>query len=184
MLTRTNHDPASTADATSVVRLDNLSKTYAGGVVRAVDDLSLRIAPGEVLTLLGPSGCGKTTTLRMVAGLETPDFGTIYFADEPIFDRAKRVSLAPEKRNLGMMFQSYGLWPHMTVGEKRFMFRCDALAVRPRREIDGHVEALCSNLVGLGGMRDRPATALSGGQQQRAALGRALIVEPKVLVAG
>ena len=101
----------------AAVRLENISKTYPGNSQKAVDSLSLEIADGEVFTLLGPSGCGKSTTLRMVAGLEAPDQGSIYFGDKPIVLTDKGVSLPPEKRNVGMVFQSYAIWPHMTVEE-------------------------------------------------------------------
>jgi ABC-type Fe3+/spermidine/putrescine transport system ATPase subunit len=175
MLTRTSE--AGLDDA--VVRLANLNKTFANGRVRAVDDLTLSIGAGEVMTLLGPSGCGKTTTLRMVAGLETPDSGTIHFAREPIFDSVRGVSLPPEKRNLGMVFQSYAIWPHMTVGEN-VGFPLDVRGM-PDREIADRVASVL-DLVGLGGMEQRPATALSGGQQQRVALARAIILEPKLLL--
>ena len=97
------------------VRLVGLRKTYHGAEVPAVDDLSLDIHDGEIVTLLGPSGCGKTTTLRIVAGLEIADAGEIYFGDRTILDTARGRSLTPDKREVGMVFQSYAIWPHMTV---------------------------------------------------------------------
>ena len=99
------------------MRLDGLWKTYPGGSNPAVKDLSLDVYDGEILTLLGPSGCGKTTTLRMVAGLETLDAGDIFFGDQAVVISSRRLTLPPNKRNVGMVFQSYAIWPHMTVAE-------------------------------------------------------------------
>ena len=97
------------------VRLAGLSKTYDGSDIPAVDNLQLDIHDGEIVTLLGPSGCGKTTTLRIVAGLEVADQGTIHFGTRPIVDTAKQFCLTPDKRHVSMVFQSYTIWPHMTV---------------------------------------------------------------------
>jgi ABC-type Fe3+/spermidine/putrescine transport system ATPase subunit len=159
------------------VQLDRLNKNY--GPVPAVTDLSLDIAQGEALTLLGPSGCGKTTTLRMVAGLEKPDAGAIRFGGKPVVSIADRINLPPEKRNIGMVFQSYAIWPHMTVAQNvgfpLKVRRVDAATIRERVR-----KALA--MIGLGGLEDRPATRLSGGQQQRVALARALIHEPALLL--
>ncbi|HEX4192992.1 MAG TPA: ABC transporter ATP-binding protein [Stellaceae bacterium] len=159
------------------VQLDRLGKSY--GPVPAVIDLSLDIAQGEALTLLGPSGCGKTTTLRMVAGLEKPDAGAIRFGGKPVVSIADRINLPPEKRNIGMVFQSYAIWPHMTVAQNvgfpLKVRRVDAATIRERVR-----KALA--MIGLGGLEDRPATRLSGGQQQRVALARALIHEPALLL--
>jgi ABC-type Fe3+/spermidine/putrescine transport system ATPase subunit len=161
------------------VRLQGLWKTYQGSVSPAVKDLSLEIYDGEILTLLGPSGCGKTTTLRMVAGLETPDAGDIFFGDLAVVLSSRRVCLAPNKRNVGMVFQSYAIWPHMTVAEN-VAFPLKARRF-PRNEIKERVlRAL--DLVGLSGLEDRPGPLLSGGQQQRVAFARALITEPRVLL--
>src|SRR5207249_2022715 len=99
------------------LRLEALWKTYPGSLQPAVQDLSLDVYDGEIVTLLGPSGCGKTTTLRMVAGLETPDDGNIFFGDRAVVMTSRQLFLPPDKRNLGMVFQSYAIWPHMTVGE-------------------------------------------------------------------
>src|SRR5690242_15858725 len=98
------------------MRLTGLCKTYQGNTVPSVDHLSLDVYDGEIVTLLGPSGCGKTTTLRMAAGLEKPDEGEIYFGESAVVLTAKGLCLAPNKRNVGMVFQSYAIWPHMTVG--------------------------------------------------------------------
>ena len=159
------------------VQLDRLSKSY--GPVPAVTDLSIEIAKGEALTLLGPSGCGKTTTLRMVAGLEKPDAGAIRFDGKPVVSIADGINLPPEKRNIGMVFQSYAIWPHMTVAQNVAfplkVRRLDAATIRAR------VRAALA-MIGLGGLEDRPATRLSGGQQQRVALARALIHEPALLL--
>ena len=161
------------------VRLTGLWKTYPGGASPAVKDLSLDLLDGEILTLLGPSGCGKTTTLRMVAGLETPDAGDIFFGDQAVVMSASRISLPPNKRNVGMVFQSYAIWPHMTVAEnvafplKARRFPKHEIGERVRRALD---------LVGLSGLEDRPGPLLSGGQQQRVAFARALVTEPRVLL--
>lgn len=161
------------------IRISGLWKTYPNATMPAVCDVSLDVADGEVVTLLGPSGCGKSTTLRMVAGLETPDQGTIHFAGRCVNDAARFVMVAPDKRELGMVFQSYAIWPHMTVGENvAFPLRVRGKA---KAEIRERV-ARTLELVGLPGMEARPAPALSGGQQQRVALARALIVEPRVLL--
>ncbi|MFQ6052643.1 MAG: ABC transporter ATP-binding protein [Candidatus Bathyarchaeia archaeon] len=143
------------------------------GDVVAAYDVNLEIADGEFFTLLGPSGCGKTTTLRIIAGLEQPDEGRIYFSGEDVTD------LPPYKRNTGMVFQNYALWPHMTV----FDNVAYGLKVRkvPKGEIRERVlEAL--ELVKLGGLEGRFPSQLSGGQQQRVALARVLVINPGVLL--
>lgn len=159
------------------VRLVGLSKQY--GPITAVENLSLEIAKGEALTLLGPSGCGKTSTLRMIAGLETPNSGSITFDGKPVVSVADGINLPPERRNIGMVFQSYAIWPHMTVAQNVAfplkVRRIDAAAIRER------VRAALA-MVGLDGLEDRPATRLSGGQQQRVALARALIHNPALLL--
>ena len=161
------------------VSLRRLWKTYPGGTTPAVKDLSVDVLDGEILTLLGPSGCGKTTTLRMVAGLETPDAGDIFFGEEAVVMTSRRFNLPPNKRNVGMVFQSYAIWPHMTVAEN-VAFPLKARRF-PKREIKERVlRAL--DLVGLAGFEDRPGPLLSGGQQQRVAFARALVTEPRVLL--
>jgi iron(III) transport system ATP-binding protein len=165
--------------APPAISLANLSKTYPGNAQRAVDGLSIDIAEGEVFTLLGPSGCGKSTTLRLVAGLEEPDEGTITFAGKAIVSVADGISLPPDKRNLGMVFQSYAIWPHMTV-EENVGFPLKARKF-PSHEIKGRVEEVL-DLVGMAGMEKRPGPLLSGGQQQRVALARALVTEPGILL--
>jgi ABC-type Fe3+/spermidine/putrescine transport system ATPase subunit len=161
------------------MRLTGLWKTYPGNAQPAVQDLSLDVYDGEIVTLLGPSGCGKTTTLRMVAGLEVPDAGDIYFGERAVVLSARRLCMPPEKRNVGMVFQSYAIWPHMTVGEN-VAFPLKARRF-PRKEIrDRVLRAL--ELVGMAGYEDRPGPLLSGGQQQRVAFARALVTEPRVLL--
>jgi len=129
--------------------------------------------------LLGPSGCGKTTTLRMAAGLEVPDLGDIFFGDTAVVMSSRRLCLAPNKRNVGMVFQSYAIWPHMTVAEN-VAFPLKARKF-PRKEIRDRVRRALE-LVGMAGFEDRPGPLLSGGQQQRVAFARALVTEPRVLL--
>jgi len=161
------------------VRLRDLWKTYPGSTNPAVQNLSLDVHDGEIVTLLGPSGCGKTTTLRMVAGLETPDTGDIYFGDQAVVVSSRRFSLPPNKRNVGMVFQSYAIWPHMTVAQN-VAFPLKARRI-PKREITERVQRAL-DLVGLSGFESRPGPLLSGGQQQRVAFARALVTEPRVLL--
>ena len=161
------------------MHLSGLHKTYPGAAQPAVRNLSLDVHDGEIVTLLGPSGCGKTTTLRMVAGLEVPDDGDIFFGDSAVVLSSRRLCLAPDKRNVGMVFQSYAIWPHMTVAENlAFPLRARRF---PRSEIKDRVRRVLE-LVDLPGYEDRPGPLLSGGQQQRVALARALITEPRVLL--
>lgn len=175
---------ASTAPVTeparkTAVSLKGLWKTYPGNANPAVQDLSVDIHDGEILTLLGPSGCGKTTTLRMVAGLETPDAGDIFFGEEAVVVTSRRLNLSPNKRNVGMVFQSYAIWPHMTVAENV------AFPLKARRFPKGEIKERvlrALDLVGLSGFEDRPGPLLSGGQQQRVAFARALVTEPRVLL--
>ena len=169
--------PASAAKL--AVRLQHLWKTYPGNTNPAVQDLSLDIHDGEIMTLLGPSGCGKTTTLRMVAGLEKPDEGDIFLGDQAVVMTSRGLCLSPDKRNVGMVFQSYAIWPHMTVAEN-VAFPLKARRF-PKKEIKERV-ARALELIGLSGFEDRPGPLLSGGQQQRVAFARALVTEPRVLL--
>ena len=159
------------------VRIEHLSKIYkdpkTGKDFYAVKDTTLDIAPGSFVTLLGPSGCGKTTTLRMIAGFESPDEGEIYIGNEPINE------LTPNKRDTAMVFQSYALFPHYNV----FDNVAYGLKLRkvPKDEIQRRVTDILA-LVELSGMEARMTNQLSGGQQQRVALARALVVEPSVLL--
>ena len=143
------------------------------GDVTALDDLSLSVDQGEMVSLLGPSGCGKTTLLRIMAGFIAPDHGTITIGGAVMND------VPPEKRNLGMVFQSYSLWPHMTVA-RNVAFGLESRGVS-RREIGERV-ARALDLVELVEMIDRYPRQLSGGQQQRVALARALVYEPSILL--
>jgi iron(III) transport system ATP-binding protein len=159
------------------VEVKGLVKKY--GTVVGVASVDFHIDAGKTATLLGPSGCGKTTTLRCIAGLEVPNQGLIRFGDQPVYDSAAGIILEPEQRNIGMVFQSYAIWPHMTVGGNVGY----PLKVRrkPRSEIDERVNFILS-LVGLDELVSRPASALSGGQQQRVALARALIHQPRIVL--
>ena len=166
-----------------MLEIQNLSKSFAvrgRGAVTAIDDVSFNVAPGEFFTLLGPSGCGKTTTLRCVAGLERPHDGKIHLRGRTVFDARKRLFVVPNQRNIGMVFQSYAIWPHLTVFNN-VAFPLKASGQRNFKILRAKVERAL-DLVGLGGFEDRPATQLSGGQQQRVALARALVKEPDLLL--
>jgi iron(III) transport system ATP-binding protein len=166
------------ANAAADLVVDGLTKEFEGGV-RAVDDVSLTIRQGEFVTLLGPSGCGKTTTLNCVAGLERPDAGRISVGAAVLTDVSRGLILQPERRDLGMVFQSYALWPHMTVYDNlAFGLR---LRKVPRAEIPSRIKATLE-LVELGGLEKRYPFQLSGGQQQRVALARAVVAQPRVLL--
>ena len=167
----------------------NLVKSFPAGRgerldrVYAVDDISLEVEDGELFTLLGPSGCGKTTTLRCVAGLETPDSGEIGVGGRTLFSSDTRVRVPANERGLGMVFQSYAIWPHMNVF-KNVAFPLQVLPrkKRPgRRELRERVERTLA-VVRLDHLASRQATDLSGGQQQRLALARALVMEPPLLL--
>jgi ABC-type Fe3+/spermidine/putrescine transport system ATPase subunit len=149
------------------------------GTATAVDRVDFDVRAGETFTLLGPSGCGKTTTLRMIAGLEVPDEGTIRLGDRTIVSISDGIVVPPERRQMGMVFQSYAIWPHMTVGEN-IAYPLNIRRV-PRAKVQSEV-ARVLDLVGMRGYEDRPAPLLSGGQQQRVALARALVYEPEVLL--
>jgi iron(III) transport system ATP-binding protein len=182
-----------------MLSISNLSKSYEGsgssGLLRrgvpenervaAIDDVSLEIAEGEMFTLLGPSGCGKTTTLRSVAGLETPDSGTITLNERQLFsaDGARVVNVPANERGLGMVFQSYAIWPHLTVFDNvAFPLQVGKRRHRlPRQEIATRVERVLATME-LEEYAGRPATNLSGGQQQRLALARAIVIEPPLLL--
>ncbi|HEX6198378.1 MAG TPA: ABC transporter ATP-binding protein [Jiangellaceae bacterium] len=151
--------------------------------VRAVDDISFEVESGQLFTLLGPSGCGKTTTLRCVAGLETPDSGVIRVSDRTLFSSGDRVKVPANQRRLGMVFQSYAIWPHMNVFHNvAFPLEVAPRAQRPaKKDIKERVERVLS-VVQLDDLATRQATDLSGGQQQRLALARALVLEPPLLL--
>lgn len=163
------------ATDTGKLVLTNLIKEFGNGAekVRAVDDLSLTIEPGEFVTLLGPSGCGKTTTLRMIAGFETPTSGAI------VLDGKDLASLSPDKRPMGMVFQSYALFPHMSVFENvAYGLRVKHMAKDQIRSEVGEV----LKIMNLEHLANRAPNQLSGGQQQRVALARAMVIKPKVLL--
>ncbi len=157
------------------IRIQDLTKTYRSkrGTVRAVDAVSLNIEPGELFFLLGPSGCGKTTLLRMIAGFITPNAGTIHFAQRDITHHP------PNRRNTGMVFQSYALWPHMTVAQN-VAFGLSVRKIDSQEKSRRVREAL--EAVQLADYADRKPNELSGGQQQRVALARALVIRPDVLL--
>ncbi|TDE13485.1 ABC transporter ATP-binding protein [Jiangella asiatica] len=159
------------------VNVDNVSVQYGDNV--AVRGLSLEIASGEMVVLLGPSGCGKTSTMRSIVGLETPSSGTITIGDRVMFDKAKHIDVPANRRNVGMVFQSYAIWPHMTVAQNvGFPLRMRKV---PKAESARRV-ADALELVGLADFGSRGASLLSGGQMQRVALARALVMRPDVLL--
>lgn len=157
------------------ISIENLVKHFRrenGTEVRAVDDISIDVPPGDFLVLLGPSGCGKTTLLRCIAGLEKPTSGRIATQRGVVFDSGKRFNLPPEARRIGMVFQSYALWPHMTV------FDNVAYPLRARRAPKADIHAQVSStldVLGIGELAHQYPGQLSGGQQQRVALARALV---------
>ena len=156
--------------------LKNVSKRF--GKFVAVDDLNLNIESNSFITLLGPSGCGKTTTLRMIAGLETPTEGTISIDGNVVFDADRGINLAPNKRDVGFLFQNYALWPHMTVYQN-IAFGLENLKWDKKRIADRVHELL--EMLRIGEFEKRYPAELSGGQQQRVAIARTLAPGPKVL---
>src|SRR5262245_42640432 len=163
--------------AQAVLEFRDVTKHF--GSTPAVDRVSFSIRTGEIFTLLGPSGCGKTTTLRLVAGLEEPDGGEIRVNGEAVAAPGRGIYITPDKRQMGMVFQSYAIWPHLTV------FENVAFPLRVRRESGATIKERVRQAletVGLAGLDDRGATALSGGQQQRVALARALVYAPSILL--
>ncbi len=160
-----------------MVQINGLDKHF--GRETAVKGLNLSVEQGEFVTLLGPSGCGKTTTLRCIAGLERPDAGSIYIGDDLVASAEDGIYLYPEERSIGMVFQSYAVWPHMTV------FENVAYGLRVRRVGATELRSKTMRtleLVGLDHLAKRYATKLSGGQRQRVALARAIVYEPKVVL--
>ena len=165
--------------------IENLRKTFVAPgnvVVNAVDGITLGVATGKLITLLGPSGCGKTTTLRCLAGLERPEEGKIVIADETVCDTDRGIHVPASDRGIGMVFQSYAIWPHMTVFENvAFPLKVARDRKWSATEIkDKVLRAL--DMVRMSGYENRPATQLSGGQQQRLAFARGLVREPKILL--
>jgi len=161
------------------IRVENLVKTFERGKIKAVDHVSLTVEGGKLLTLLGPSGCGKSTTLRCIAGLEVQESGNIFLGTTLVSSPEKGIYLPPEKRGLGMVFQSYAVWPHMTVFEN-VAFPLKRKGVR-REDIKKKVSQAI-HLVGLEGLEERFPTKLSGGQQQRVSFARAVVGEPRALL--
>jgi ABC-type Fe3+/spermidine/putrescine transport system ATPase subunit len=161
----------------SILTVRGLGKHFGSFV--AVDNLDLDLHPGEIVALLGPSGCGKTTTLRMLAGLEQPTRGRIAFDGTTFASVEEDVFLPPDKRNVGMVFQSYALWPHMTAfGNVSYPLRIRGVAQSEIRERVARI----LGMLGLASLADRAVHQLSGGQQQRVALARALVYEPRLML--
>jgi iron(III) transport system ATP-binding protein len=165
-----------------VLKVQSLFTEYAGergAVVKAAQDVSFQVPEGKLFTLLGPSGCGKTTTLRSIAGLERPTAGEIEVGGRTVYSASRGIFIAPNKRNFGMVFQSYAIWPHMNVFQNvAFPLEVRRLARKVIRDRVMRVLAA----VQLEHLVDREATKLSGGQQQRLALARALVMEPQLLL--
>lgn len=160
-----------------MLRIRSLSKYF--GTRAAVSNISIDVEPGELVTLLGPSGCGKSTTLRCLAGLEIPDSGEIWLNDRLLAAPARRIQVPPEQRHVGMVFQSFALWPHMSVLDNvAYPLRTQKL----RREEIVRKARSALELVGLGGYEDSQPEHISGGQQQRVGLARALASECSLLL--
>lgn len=160
-----------------MLEIRHITKSFSESPV--LDNLSLDIGKGEIFTLLGASGCGKTTLLRILAGLETADSGQLYFDGQPWVDRSQGICVAPQKRGIGLVFQSYAVWPHLTV------FDNVAYPLRNRKESRSLLQEKVLRtlrIVGLSGLEQRAAHQLSGGQQQRVAMARALVGDPALLL--
>ncbi len=160
----------------SEIRIKNLNKYY--GQLQVVNNFNITVKDGEFLALLGPSGCGKTTSLRMIAGLEEPSSGLIQIDNDTVYDSSENINTPPEKRSVGMVFQSYAVWPHMNVYDNV------AYPLKIRNLNKDEIETAVSKVlhtVELEGLEKRMPNQLSGGQQQRVALARGLVMEPKVL---
>ncbi len=166
-----------------MLRVERLSKIFENvtdQIVGGIRDANFVLERGTFFTLLGPSGCGKTTTLRCIAGLETPDDGAIAVEDRKLFDAKARINVPVEQRAVGMVFQSYAIWPHMTVAEN-VAFPLVVARRTSRADIAAAVQRALA-VVDLDGFQERSATRLSGGQQQRVALARAIVHEPRLLL--
>lgn len=170
------------AGGSPYIRLSNVRKHFVrrnGTPVRAIDDISLDIRKGEFLVLLGPSGCGKTSLLRCIAGLETPDSGSVTIGERTVFDSTGRINIAPEKRRIGMMFQSYALWPHMTAYENvQFPLRMRGV---DRKEAADKIRDVLT-MMHISDIAQQHPGQLSGGQQQRIALARALVCSDELIL--
>ncbi|MEE9428465.1 MAG: ABC transporter ATP-binding protein [Paracoccaceae bacterium] len=159
------------------IQLRGIKKSYGGEV--AIKNLDLTVKSGEFLTILGPSGCGKTTTLRAIAGLEEPDEGSIQLGDRVVFSRRDGIIVPPEKRGLGLIFQSYALWPHMTVAKNI------TLALKEKKLPAAEIETrlvTALDMVQMSALRERYPSELSGGQQQRVAVARLIALRPSILL--
>jgi len=167
-----------------VLKVEGLFTEYPnerGEIVKAAQDVSFEVPEGKLFTLLGPSGCGKTTTLRSIAGLERPRAGEISVAGRVVYSSSRGVFVAPNRRGFGMVFQSYAIWPHMSVFQNAaFPLQVGERRI-PRKEVRDRVLRVLT-AVQLESLADREATKLSGGQQQRLALARALVREPQLLL--
>lgn len=181
MIGLTGAQPVGSDTAEPTIVVQDISRTFTGdhGDVRALAGLSFQVPAGSFCTLLGPSGCGKSTALRIIAGLERSDTGTVRIAGRTVLDVDAGIEVAANRRQIGMVFQSYAVWPHMSVADNVAY----ALKVRkvPRESVRERVERALA-MVGLDGLGRRSSTQLSGGQQQRVALARALVAEPQVLL--
>jgi iron(III) transport system ATP-binding protein len=167
-----------------VLRVKSLYTEYPGPrgtSVKAAQDVSFEVPEGKLFTLLGPSGCGKTTTLRSIAGLERPTSGEIEVGGVIFYSSEKGIFVPPNKRNFGMVFQSYAIWPHMTVFENA-AFPVQVRKDKPSKKAIADKVMRVLNAVALEQFAEREATRLSGGQQQRLALARALVMEPQLLL--
>ena len=162
-----------------LIQSESLTKGFSGAARNVLHDVTFTVDQGEVYTLLGPSGCGKTTTLRCIGGLELPDSGRIMLGTRTVFSGAERINVSPARRSIGMVFQSYAVWPHMTVAQNvAYPLEGRGLAAdEVRKRVRNALE-----LVGLLDLGDRPSPNLSGGQQQRVAFARAIVAEPDVLL--
>jgi iron(III) transport system ATP-binding protein len=167
----------------AIISISGLTKTFASshGPVHAIKNINLDVTKNEFVVLLGPSGCGKTTTLRCVAGLERPDAGSIAIGGHVANSTRSGHFIPPESRDIGMVFQSYAVWPHLNVYQNVALPLTDGRKRVPRNQIrDRVMESL--RIVRMEGLENRPATDLSGGQQQRVALARAIVTRPMVLL--
>jgi iron(III) transport system ATP-binding protein len=162
----------------SKVKFEGIKKVYDNNIY-VVEDFSLTINDGEFVSFLGPSGCGKTTTLRMIAGLEKNTHGKLFLGDDLVSDPENNFFLPPEKRHVGMVFQSYAVWPHMNVFDNvAYPLKIQKV---PKSEIESRVLKML-DLVEMKGLEKRMPNQLSGGQQQRVALARGLVMQPRVLL--
>ncbi len=168
-----------------MLRVERLTKVFENStdqIAGGIREASFALEPGTFFTMLGPSGCGKTTTLRCIAGLETPDDGVISVDGRVLFDGPMKMNVPVEQRAVGMVFQSYAIWPHMTVAEN---VAFPLTVMKHRRHTRSEIEQAVARalaVVDLDGFQDRPAPRLSGGQQQRVALARAIVHEPRLLL--